>query len=96
MEAEQIVRPNIPPELVRECDAWREANRLVKKLTEQINKLSEWAEEEAEEQLTQEAYCKRDIATGVWIGLVGITLLFSIILAIRGRRTSARMTQELR
>ncbi len=87
MEAERIVRPNIPPELVEACDAWRKANHLVEELTEQIDKLPEWAQEEAKKQLTQKAYRKRNIATGVWAGLVGIALLASIILAVRENKT---------
>ncbi|KUK10377.1 MAG: Uncharacterized protein XD50_1348 [Clostridia bacterium 41_269] len=86
MEAEQIVRPSIPPELVKECDAWRNANRRVKKLTEQINKLPEWAQKEAKKRLTQEAYRKRNIATGIWAGLVGISLLTSVYLFVREKR----------
>ncbi|NLO89492.1 MAG: hypothetical protein GX088_04090 [Clostridia bacterium] len=85
-EITQIVRSKMPSELVKECDAWRDANQRVKKLNEQINKLPEWAQEKAKEQFTQEAYAKRSIVTGIWVSLVGISLLTSVCLAVREKR----------
>lgn len=86
LEAERIVKSRMPPELVK-CDAWRKANDIMQKLNEQIEKLPEWAQEKAVKQLTQKAYLKHNIATGVWAGLMGIALLVGIVLVIREYKT---------
>jgi RNA processing factor Prp31 len=81
---EEYLYSKMPPELIKECEAWRAADRLIPKLYEEVERLPEWARNEAERQLTREAYRNRKIATNVWFILTGTAFMLTVAFFISG------------
>ncbi len=80
----------IPQEIIKAQMAWLDARRQVDACKSELYKLERQAETVAEAELKYLAWQKRNIATGVWGGLVALSALIAGTLFIRDLRSRDR------
>lgn len=72
--------------LAESNQAWRIADSKAQELTLRIQKLPEEARAQAEKDLLRHAHRNRNIATGIWLTLVGLSLGAAVFLYVREQR----------
>jgi len=80
----------IPQEIIEAQEAWVKAYEQVKNIPGKLYELERQAEITAEAELKYLAWRKRNIATGVWGGLVALSALIAGTLFIRDLRNRQR------